>query len=84
MLEKLRSESRTRIELEFLCGLCVENLAKPIGPSDESVTNEKGRVSALPKSLIEFGSLSSAFWYCSIGSVSVIANSLRLRTQTLG
>ena len=30
----------------------VENLAKPIGPSDESVTNEKGRVAALPKSLI--------------------------------
>jgi len=26
----------------------VENLAKPIGPSDESVTNEKGRVAALP------------------------------------
>jgi hypothetical protein len=26
----------------------VENLAKPIGPSDESVTNEKGRVLALP------------------------------------
>ena len=25
-----------------------ENLAKPIGPSDESVTNEKGRVAALP------------------------------------
>jgi len=26
----------------------VENLVKPIGPSDESVTNEKGRVAALP------------------------------------
>ena len=26
----------------------VENLANPIGPSDESVTNEKGRVAALP------------------------------------
>ena len=26
----------------------VENLAKPIGPRDESVTNEKGRVAALP------------------------------------
>ena len=26
----------------------VENLATPIGPSDESVTNEKGRVAALP------------------------------------
>ena len=26
----------------------VENLAKPIGPGDESVTNEKGRVAALP------------------------------------
>jgi len=26
----------------------VENLARPIGPSDESVTNEKGRVAALP------------------------------------
>ena len=26
----------------------VESLAKPIGPSDESVTNEKGRVAALP------------------------------------
>lgn len=26
----------------------VENLVKPIGPSDESVTNEKGRVGTLP------------------------------------
>jgi integrase len=26
----------------------VRNLVKPIGPSDESVTNEKGRVAALP------------------------------------
>ena len=26
----------------------VENLVKPIGPSDESVTNEKGKVAALP------------------------------------
>ena len=26
----------------------VENLAKPIGPGDESVTNEKGRVRTLP------------------------------------
>ena len=26
----------------------VENLAKPIGPSDESVTNEKGRIPVLP------------------------------------
>ena len=26
----------------------VENLVKTIGPSDESVTNEKGRVAALP------------------------------------
>ena len=25
-----------------------ENLVKPVGPSDESVTNEKGRVAALP------------------------------------
>ena len=50
MLEKLRSESATRIELEFLCGLGVENLAKPIGPGDESVTSEKGRVAALPLS----------------------------------
>jgi hypothetical protein len=40
MMEKLRSENATRIELEFFCNLCVENLAKPIGPSDESVTNE--------------------------------------------
>ena len=26
----------------------VENLVRPIGPSDESVTIEKGRVAALP------------------------------------
>ena len=26
----------------------VENLAQPLGPSDESVTNEKGRIAALP------------------------------------
>jgi hypothetical protein len=29
-------------------GRAVEKLVKPIGPSDESVTNEKGRVCALP------------------------------------
>ena len=26
----------------------VENLVRPVGPSDESVTNEKGRVATLP------------------------------------
>ena len=30
----------------------VENLVREKGPSDESVTNEKGRVAPLPKSLI--------------------------------
>jgi hypothetical protein len=33
----------------------VENLVKPIGPSDESVTNEKGRVAALPEVIDSIG-----------------------------
>ena len=52
--EGMRAKSANEMALRYTHSTdeakrrAVENLVKPIGPSDESVTNEKGRVAALP------------------------------------